>query len=109
MRKKSNCIRYIEQHYAENIDNQILAKTESYNPNYFNFWFRRHYGCTPGQYVRNVRLDAAAALLQSTNFPVAKVARMVGYKSPSSFVRAFRKRYQTCPSSFQQDGSSKRP
>jgi len=39
--------------------------------------------------VDEVRLDAARTLLCQTDLPVQDVAALLGYRTPSSFARAF--------------------
>ncbi|HEV2982678.1 MAG TPA: helix-turn-helix transcriptional regulator [Solirubrobacteraceae bacterium] len=47
------------------------------------------------------RMRAAAALLiEQPAIPVADVARLVGYRQPSHFARAFRRRFGLAPAGF---------
>lgn len=55
-------------------------------------------GVTIGDLVREVRLETALLLLQSTVLPVGEVARCCGYDSHSRFSAAFRSRYGFVPS-----------
>lgn len=55
-------------------------------------------GTTIGDLVREVRLETALLLLQSTALPVGDVARRCGYDSHSRFSAAFRSRYGFAPS-----------
>jgi AraC-like DNA-binding protein len=49
------------------------------------------------------RMDAAATLLiEQPAIAVADVARLVGYRQPSHFARAFRARYGVAPASFRE-------
>lgn len=54
--------------------------------------------CTITACVRNTRLEAAMMLLQSSDRPVAAIARDVGYASHSKFSAAFRRRFGVVPS-----------
>ncbi len=60
--------------------------------------FRDAFGCTPAQYHARLRLAAARARLESSDEPVASVARSLGYRSPSAFTRAWRRQFGTLPS-----------
>lgn len=53
---------------------------------------------TVGNLVREVRLETALLLLQSTNLAVGDVAQRCGYASPGRFSAAFRTRYGFSPS-----------
>lgn len=48
-------------------------------------------GCAPSDYVHQVRIGAATAMLLAENMPVLDVCSQVGYMSLSSFNRQFRK------------------
>ncbi len=44
-----------------------------------------------GSYLRGLRMDTAARLLQESDLPVAEIAHRVGYEDPSRFAAAFRR------------------
>lgn len=52
--------------------------------------------------IKYLRLQKAAALLQSSSMPVAEVAYMVGFNDRKHFSREFRKQHGISPSTFQQ-------
>lgn len=58
---------------------------------------KQHWGITPGRRLRDARLELAAGLLRTEETPVRSVARRSGYRSASSFTRAFRKRFGQNP------------
>lgn len=62
--------------------------------------FRNQTGCSPMCYLRNTRLVAAAKLLESSDLSVARVARTVGFRDLSHFVRAFHQYSGESPSSW---------
>jgi len=53
---------------------------------------------TVGKLVRDVRLETALLLLQSTNLPIGDVAQRCGYESHGRFSAAFRTRFGFSPS-----------
>lgn len=59
--------------------------------------FRRHYGMTPGEYIRELRLEEAHARLRSSSEPMALVALACGFADQSHLTRAFRRRYGISP------------
>lgn len=83
-------VRYMHEHYDEPLRVTQLAALENYNVTYFNDWFRRQTGTTPLQYLRQLRIDRARELLESTDYSVIDIAAQVGYTSHSAFTRAFR-------------------
>lgn len=52
--------------------------------------FRETAGVPLGQYLRNVRINRAMALLRTTDLPVSEVATESGFASPQAFSRAFK-------------------
>ena len=59
--------------------------------------FRKHYNKTLSEWVRELRLDRARALL-TTAESVKYVAFELGYKQPSHFTRDFKDRFGVPPS-----------
>lgn len=47
-------------------------------------------GRSPGAWLRRLRLEEACRLLLAGDAPIAEIARRSGYRSPSTFARAFR-------------------
>jgi AraC family transcriptional regulator len=45
--------------------------------------FRRHFGCTPGDYVRGLRAEVARRRLATSDGPLVVVALAVGYSDPT--------------------------
>jgi transcriptional regulator GlxA family with amidase domain len=64
--------------------------------------FRRELGRTPGQYVEQVRIQAARALLESGDASVAAVARACGFGSAETLRRAFHRVLGTTPTAYRQ-------
>ncbi|HTR41142.1 MAG TPA: AraC family transcriptional regulator [Pseudomonadales bacterium] len=59
--------------------------------------FSRATGMTIPQYLRQLRMERAAELLQSGKFNVTETALEVGYNSLSHFSHAFHETYGCCP------------
>lgn len=59
--------------------------------------FKQAFGMGPFEYLQNARLSQAAYLLIHTTQPVKNIAKQVGYKSPSSFIVVFKKKYGNSP------------
>ena len=50
------------------------------------------------QYIKNVRLNAAKYLLETTDYPIGQVAVEVGFKTQAHFSRAFQELFGLLPS-----------
>lgn len=57
-------------------------------------------GTTPVAFMRNVRLQRAAALLKEGGMSVNEVAEVTGFGSPSYFAKCFKKAYGVLPSEY---------
>lgn len=57
-------------------------------------------GETPVEFIRSIKLDRAAVLLEKSDMNVAQVSYSVGFSTPNYFSRAFRIRFNMLPSEY---------
>jgi signal transduction histidine kinase/ligand-binding sensor domain-containing protein/DNA-binding response OmpR family regulator len=57
-------------------------------------------GLSPIEYIRSVKLDRAAALLEKSDYNVAQIAYMTGFGTPSYFSRMFKVKFNQLPSEY---------
>jgi len=62
--------------------------------------FKRETGCRLRSYIVDCRLQLAANHLQSREVSVKEVSYNVGYRHPSSFVRAFTSKFGCSPTQY---------
>ncbi|KPN97998.1 AraC family transcriptional regulator [Lysinibacillus sp. ZYM-1] len=98
--QQPNSIRYIHEHYNENITVNKLASLEHYNRSYYSDWFLKETGKSPSAYIQEVRLNKAKELLQNTDLPILHIAIQVGFEQQSSLTRLFQKHEEITPSQF---------
>lgn len=98
--QQSKSIRYIHEHFNENITVQDLASIEHYNRSYYSEWFLKETGKTPSAYIQEVRINKAKELLCSTDLPILHIAIQVGLDHQSSLTRLFQKYVGITPSQF---------
>jgi AraC-like DNA-binding protein len=77
-----------------------LAKRFCLSPGQFRRVMLEHERITPQQKLTNLRLGRSRELLLGTDYSLARVAALVGYDSPYSFSRAFRRAVGTSPGAF---------
>ncbi|HEY1113714.1 MAG TPA: ATP-binding protein, partial [Chitinophagaceae bacterium] len=68
-------------------------------------------GQTPVEYIRSVKLDKAAVLLEKSDMNIAQVAYSVGFSTPNYFAKAFKAKFNILPSEYlnkMKKGSEKR-
>jgi AraC family transcriptional regulator len=69
----------------------VLAAEAGVHPVYFTRAFRAAAGCTPGEYVRRIRIEWACARLRKTTAPLSDIAQSAGFADQSHFTRTFRR------------------
>ncbi|MEX2579833.1 MAG: AraC family transcriptional regulator [Verrucomicrobiales bacterium] len=84
----------------EAIDLQRLAGEVGCSPFYLSRTFSATTGMTISQFIRKLRVEAAAELLLSGKFNVSEVALEVGYQSLSHFSKAFQQVKGCLPSKY---------
>jgi AraC-like DNA-binding protein len=57
-------------------------------------------GMTPGEFIRNIRLQKAAELLETTRLTVSEIFFQTGFNNQSYFFREFKKKYQYSPNEY---------
>ena len=101
----SPALRYIAEHYAEDIALDDLASLCCMNRSYFCRRFRDVTGKTAIGYLNEYRLTKARALLMSTDRSVTDIARDAGFSDSSYFARLFMRCYGVSPREMRSDGT----
>ncbi len=89
---------FIEGRYDESIAAADIAAAAGVAERSLYEAFRRRFGLSPTQYLRDVRLDRARALLLAGDTDVAGSAHAVGFHHPGRFAAAYRNRFGEPPS-----------
>lgn len=84
--------RYLQRAHTEPAPLRLadVAALAHMSPTSFSRFFSRAMGRTLTDYVNQLRVDTACALLVSTDLPVIEVAARSGYRNLSNFNRRFR-------------------
>ena len=78
-------LRYIEEHYAEDITLADLSKSANISKSECSRCFKLSLNATPYKYLTEYRLSMAAQLLKTTREPVGNIAASVGFRQMSHF------------------------
>jgi transcriptional regulator GlxA family with amidase domain len=76
-----------------------LARALGLSPRRLEGLFRKNLATSPARHALDLRLQAARRMLTDTRHPVGEVALRTGFSSPTTFARAFRRRFGTSPRS----------
>jgi AraC-like DNA-binding protein len=93
-------LEWIETHLHETLDNETLARRCHFCADYFIERFRRAMGTTPGQYVLERRLSAAAQQLLFSGETIESISAATGFCDRFHFSRAFKQRFDTSPAAY---------
>lgn len=77
-----------------------LARRAGVSARHVTRLFRDELDTTPARYVEQVRLEAAQAMLENGDEPMATIARQTGFGSPESMRRAFAGQMGVTPGAF---------
>ncbi|MFB9328755.1 response regulator [Paenibacillus aurantiacus] len=90
---------YIQQHYHQDISLQSMSNFVHLSKNYFANLFKKEVGESFLEYVTNVRIEKAKALLAG-DMKAADVGMMVGIQDPKYFSKVFKKIAGVSPSEY---------
>jgi AraC-like DNA-binding protein len=86
--------------YAEPLGVDDMARAAGLSRAHFSREFRRAFGEPPHVYLLTRRLERAAALLRTTDRPVADICWSVGLRSLGSFTTSFTRTYGMSPAAY---------
>ena len=101
----ARAIRYVDEHYRDNIDRDDVAAVAFVTPNYLSKLFRNHMGMNLREYINQLRIEEAKRLLLSTQMSVSEVASHVGYFNISYFSTVFHKIVGMSPVDWRNDSA----
>jgi AraC family transcriptional regulator len=91
---------YINSHLDEKLELETLAAISNFSPYHFHRIIRAHLNESIGSYINRIRMETAANFILHTGEPIFEIALRVGYDIPSSFNKAFSKRFGCAPTEF---------
>ncbi|RXZ82681.1 AraC family transcriptional regulator [Paenibacillaceae bacterium] len=81
---------FVQTHYAEQLSLHEIAAHLGYDKSYLSRVFRHNYGCTFSQYVRQLRIVKARALMVDSTYNLKEIAERAGFKTIYHFNRVFK-------------------
>ncbi len=90
-------IDYVEKNYSNNFRIADLAQVCHMSETHFRRVFQEKMNMTPIEYVNFVRIRKACELIDKTDISMEEVAQKVGFVTPSTFNRNFRRIVGTSP------------
>jgi AraC-like DNA-binding protein len=93
---------FIDNHYSEPIDLNILSSEAIFSKFHFLRLFKESYGVTPYVYLKKIRIEKAKELL-SQDLQVEEVCFHIGFDSVTSFTTLFKRQVGITPAAFRED------
>ena len=91
---------FIESRIDKPLNLEQIAAAAGFSPFHFHRQFKKATGVTPRQYLEQIRIERAKALLTESELRIVDVALQVGFVDQSHFTTTFRKRTSKTPREF---------
>ena len=88
---------FIHAHWPERPSLADIARAGGIHPASLVRGFRAHLRCSPGEYMRRLRLEHARHALVASRRPIAEIALEAGFYDQSHFTAAFRRQFGMTP------------
>ena len=93
-------VAYINNHLDKTLDLKTLANEAALSDFHFHRIFKALKGEAIGGYITRLRLEATARLLRYTALTIEEIAFNIGYETPASLSKAFKKQYGISPTEY---------
>ncbi len=95
-------IRYLEKHFNDPLNLIEVAALANFSPYHFHRTFKAVQGETLADFIRRLRLEAAANDLFKTKQPIINIALDYGFSSSQNFAKSFKQHFGVTPSAFRE-------
>jgi transcriptional regulator GlxA family with amidase domain len=100
---------YARSHLRKELSVAALAEVANLGARQFSRAFRTETGQSPARAIEKLRVDAARAMLEEANHPVAVVAQETGFGDPERMRRAFLRAFGQPPQTIRRSSRSQPP
>ena len=98
--KLAQSVSYIEKNYTKPISVKELSEMAFLSERHYNRVFKLNYGTTPINYIIELRIRHACALLSRSTMPVIRIALESGFNDSNYFSRLFKMKMGLTPAEF---------
>ena len=99
----------VRDEFARPLTLTELAQAAGVHPAHLAQVFRRHQHCTPGEFIRRVRVEQAIQLLARPGLSLAEISLATGFSDQSHLSRVFKRVTGLTPARFRQLNFDARP
>lgn len=86
-----NVIRYLQEHYEEDLSLKTIAEHFQVSPNYLSRLFKQEAGRGIFEWINEIRIDKSKPLLKDYRYKIYEIAEMVGFNSQTHFSTVFQR------------------
>ncbi|MEJ7711624.1 MAG: AraC family transcriptional regulator [Pyrinomonadaceae bacterium] len=90
----------LHAHLSESLSFTGVAETVDVHPVHLARAFRKFYGCTPGEYLRQLRIEFACRKLSASDTPLVEISLASGFSHQAHFSRVFKRYIGITPSEY---------
>jgi AraC family transcriptional regulator len=91
---------FLQAHSTGTVRLTDVAKAVEKHPVHLAREFRKAYGCTLGEYLRDLRIEFCCRKLSASDLPLVEIALAAGFSSQSHFSKLFKRQIGVTPSEF---------
>lgn len=93
-------VEYVKDNISQEVTLDAMADIACVTKSHLGRLFRDNFGCSALQYVLLSKVKCAQRLLITSDFSVAKIAGMVGFRDASYFIRTFKQKIGFTPNDY---------
>jgi AraC-like DNA-binding protein len=91
---------WIAREFHRPLTTRHLARSVGMSPIHLRRLFVVRFGLTPRAFLKQCRMNHAAALLRETDEEIKEIAPRAGFHDPNNFSTAFKRYHGLCPEAF---------
>lgn len=108
MKRVAGLVENIREQPGYKWDSPTMAQKVNMSERNLSRVFHRIFNMPPARMVINIRMEIASKMLRETDMPLSAIASAVGYESPFSFSRLFKKHAGISPAHYRERPAGRR-
>lgn len=101
--KIRTAVRYVEENFRTDLNMAMVSNYVSMNYSLFSIAFKEYTGVNFVSYLKNLRIEEAKRLLETTDEKVQDIGRRVGFESDKHFLKSFKAACGISPSDYRRN------